>query len=75
MEIKGNRLKTSPLLTMKDLTTRNIYYAFSASPAAIYKDTCYLLSVLSHNLYAYKNGEIKHAYQLIGPSNFQAQSS
>ena len=30
---------------------------------AIYKDTCYLLSVLSHNLYAFKNGEIKHAYQ------------
>ena len=63
MEIKGNRLKTSPLLTMKDLTTKDIHYAFSASPMAIYKDTCYLLSVLSHNLYAYKNGEIKHAFQ------------
>lgn len=63
MEIKGNRLKTSPLLTMKDLTTKGIHYAFSACPMAIYKDTCYLLSVLSHNLYAYKNGEIKHACQ------------
>lgn len=63
VEIKGNRLKTFPLLTMKDLTTKDIHYAFSACPMAIYKDTCYLLSVLSHNLYAYKNGEIKHAYQ------------
>ena len=50
VEIKGNRLKTFPLLTMKDLTTKDIHYAFSACPMAIYKDTCYLLSVLSHNL-------------------------
>lgn len=63
IDINDNKVKTSPLLNMKDLTTKDIYYAFFSYPMAIYKDTCFLLSVLSHNLYAYKNEEIKHTYQ------------
>lgn len=62
-QLRGNELTAQPLIAMKDITTKDIYYAFTPYPLAVYKDTCFLLSALSHNLYAYKNGKIQRTYQ------------
>lgn len=56
-------LEALPLVPMKELTTKNVHYAFFSQPMAVYKDTCLLLSVLSHNLYAYLSGDLKCTYQ------------
>lgn len=61
--IHGDRLETQPLIPMRDFSTKDVYYSYFSSPIAVYRDTCFLLSVLSHKLYACKNGEIERIYQ------------
>lgn len=62
-QIRGDSLETSPLFPMKKLTTKNVYYEFFSHPMAIYKDTCLLLSVLSYDLHACRNGIVESTYQ------------
>lgn len=63
IRIRHDSLVTDPLIPMKDLTTKDIYYAFFSHPMALYKDTCLLLSVLSHNIYAVQDGKVNRTYQ------------
>lgn len=61
--IHGDSLEAQPLVPMKELTTKDVYYAFFSQPMAVYKEACLFLSVLSHNLYVCQQGEVKRTYQ------------
>ena len=62
-QIFGDSLVATPLVPMKELSTKNVYYAFLFHPMAVYKGACLFLSALSHDVYVYQDGEIKRIYR------------
>ena len=59
----GGKLRGASLLPMKDVTTKDVLYSFFSYPMVNHHDSTLLLSVLSHDVYAYRGGQLHCAYR------------